>query len=63
LTKKLVREAYDIWGQSMGFVVATVPDDFDLTRAPLPQDAPRELFSTSRDAMRAIGINPPEPAG
>ena len=60
MPKQLVREAYDIWGQSLGFVVATVPDHFDMAKAPVPADAPRLLFSKAEDAMRALGIPPPE---
>ena len=59
MAKKLLREAFDLWGHSLGFIVATVPDDFDMAKAPIPSSAPRELFQSSTDAMRALDIRPP----
>ena len=60
MAKSVVREAYDIWGQSLGFVLATVPDDFDIAKGPIPKDAPKQFFAAAQDVMRAAGIRPPE---
>jgi hypothetical protein len=60
MAKQLVREAYDIWGQSLGYVLAVVPDDFEMTKAAVPQDAPKQFFGTSRELMRAVGLKPPD---
>jgi len=54
MPKQVLREAYDIWEKSLGWVLATVSDDFDVAKGPIPADAPKQFFPTNQDAMRTL---------
>jgi hypothetical protein len=64
MTKRILREVYDIWGYSLGWVMATVPADFqDGVNRPLPPRAPKQYFATSAEAQeegRRLMSEPPE---
>ena len=54
MPRKILREAYDIWGNSLGFVLFAVPDDFKERDAPPPPQASNQYFATSKEAMNEI---------
>jgi hypothetical protein len=65
MPKRLAREVYDIWGNSLGWILATVPTGFrDGSHTALPAPAPKQYFATfvelQAELRRLLSDPPPD---
>jgi hypothetical protein len=62
--RRVVRETYDIWGNSLGWVMAVVPTDWkDGPHTAIPPQAQKRFFTSAaelQDEVRRLGYDAPD---